>query len=341
MKKTLTILAISLAYMSAAAQSYTDVDKWVENTPIKEKKLDKVVSTLCAPFGADSLKAHAIFKWITLNIEYDMYTHQRIEVGKKTRRKQKPHQVFRRKKALNYGYALLFESMATKAGLQAVTIRGVAKSKISEIGKNQTKINHAWNAVTIGKRHALLDVAWASGGTINGKFVKNFKEYYFDTPAPKFVVNHFPKEKAWQLLDTPISYSDFKNYPIPYDAFFKNNFVLTSVSKIGRQDVMENTPSELPLILKKYAGKPRIYAVLQDTKRKKSKKTEIKKVVLAQKTDYESDTLTIELQINTLKHHEMVLSFDTVPLLGYKLKVKPSIPSRLDKSDPTKSKKKP
>jgi transglutaminase/protease-like cytokinesis protein 3 len=41
----------------------------------------------------------------------------------------------------------------------------------------------------------------------------NYNPNYFMMPPELFILNHFPKEKGWQLLESPMSREQWINYP--------------------------------------------------------------------------------------------------------------------------------
>lgn len=47
-----------------------------------------------------------------------------------------------------------------------------------------------------------------------------FDDFYFLTDPEDFVHSHFPDEKEWQLLDTPLSLEDFERGVFKTSAFF-------------------------------------------------------------------------------------------------------------------------
>lgn len=47
-----------------------------------------------------------------------------------------------------------------------------------------------------------------------------FDDFYFLTDPEDFVHSHFPDEREWQLLDTPLSLEDFERGVFKTSAFF-------------------------------------------------------------------------------------------------------------------------
>ncbi|MCJ7444802.1 MAG: tetratricopeptide repeat protein [Methanotrichaceae archaeon] len=147
-----------------------------------EISVKKLAAFLTAPATNDREKARAIYRWITENIE---------GAPSGTR----PDNVLKERKANCYGYAKLFEALAKEANLTAVTIDGH-----TGITGDKFRFEHTWNAVKINGSWYLLD---ATGGG----------EYYFLTPPSKFILDHFPLDPKWQLLNNPLSEDEFKRLP--------------------------------------------------------------------------------------------------------------------------------
>lgn len=96
------------------------------------------------------------------------------------------------------------------AGLESVFIGGVARSLGGYTGK------HAWNAVKFDGSWHFLDATWGAGfvNLEEDRFIPCFRPALFGTTPEMFILNHFPDETEWQLLDNPISRKEFDNQPI-------------------------------------------------------------------------------------------------------------------------------
>lgn len=146
----------------------------------------------------DSIKARAIFDWITKNIEYDVEAYQSNRVGWK---QCDPKEVLKTKKAVCQGYAELFQKIAQDSGLECKVI--VGKAKTFGFG------NHAWNAVKVDSVWRLVDACWGAGGYSGDKFIRSYKPYYFFTPPEKMIEDHYPLLVENQLLSKPVTEKEF------------------------------------------------------------------------------------------------------------------------------------
>ena len=74
--------------------------------------------------------------------------------------------------------------------------------------------NHSWNAVYIDGEWRFIDCTWGSGYLAqNGKFHRQFDEFWFLTDPEIFIYDHFPIHPIWQLLEEPIDIEEFNHKP--------------------------------------------------------------------------------------------------------------------------------
>jgi transglutaminase/protease-like cytokinesis protein 3 len=152
-------------------------------------------------------KVELIYYWIASNISYDVDNYASKAKAHKT-----PHQVFTEKRGAYRGYADLFKHMCDEARVRCVVIPGYAKGYNFK-GERLAKANHAWNAVWIDNSWQLIDVTWGSGYVqdMGDSFVFRSSldtDYLFSKPEG-FVIQHFPEDVKWQLLETPVTIDDF------------------------------------------------------------------------------------------------------------------------------------
>ncbi len=168
----------------------------------------------------DREKARAIFRWVAANIDYDVRGFNTARYGDLS-----PDGVLRRRTAVCEGYANLFDSLAKAAGLQAVTVSGYAKGMGYRAGDLFTgRPDHAWNAVKLNGRWALIDCTWGAGLFIEGTgYRRKFDPYFFCTPPEQFLYTHFPEDDRWQLVEAPISLAEFEMRPYLKSSFFSHH----------------------------------------------------------------------------------------------------------------------
>ena len=149
-------------------------------------------------------KAYLIYKWITLNIEYDfaVVNDKNYDVSAEA--------TFNRGKSICEGYSNLFKEISTNLNLIVEKIVGHSKGFNFELtDKFEESETHAWNAIQINKVWYFIETMWGAGYSEDHKnFIKKFTPYYFLTPPIQFIRGHFPKEEKWQLK--PLLLNDFR-----------------------------------------------------------------------------------------------------------------------------------
>ncbi len=117
------------------------------------------------------------------------------------------------------GYAYLMKALAYHAGLSAVIVDGYGRTAQSNIGA-PGYINHSWNAMRIDGQWYFCDATWASGAinTQEGSFVRKFDDVYFMADPSLFVLNHYPSDSTWMLLDEKPTLDQFLNGPLIYSS---------------------------------------------------------------------------------------------------------------------------
>ena len=179
--------------------NYSKIDKILDQTPERE---ETSLSQLIKYFqrGSKNLseieKAYLIYKWITLNIEYDFagVNDKNYDVSAEA--------TFNRGKSICEGYSNLFNKISSDLNLIVEKILGHSKGFNFELtDKFEESETHAWNAIQINKVWYFIETTWGAGYSEDHKnFIKKFTSYYFLTPPIQFIRGHFPEEAKWQLL---------------------------------------------------------------------------------------------------------------------------------------------
>lgn len=192
----------------------------------------------------DRQKVAAIFYWITENISYKIRPFQKMPViGNSHLRWARDYktsfpetdtlqplnervsrEVLWSRQAVCDGYAKLFMTLCTYAGIKSEIIVGYAKNSAN---KPTTKfgVNHYWNAVFFENDWHLLDVTWASGYIDPKKkeFVKELDETYYLSDPEKFINDHYPDDPRWTLLPDSKIPVEFRYSPFRQRSFNKYN----------------------------------------------------------------------------------------------------------------------
>jgi len=195
---------------------------------------------LTASCKTDRDKVKAIFKWVTENISYRIFEHQKKasltyknlpaepeDTGAlKPLNERVAETVLQRKVASCEGYSRLFTTLCDYAGVRCELIIGYAKNSIDRPG-TRFGVNHYWNAVFFDSTWHLLDVTWASG-YLNGQgneFIRQYDEYYFLTPPELFIRDHYPDDLQWTLLPQSPTPGEFRRSPFKQKSFIKYHII--------------------------------------------------------------------------------------------------------------------
>lgn len=219
---------------------YSKVDAHAQSLGNKYKDLDKLARDLTQGFTKDHEKVRVIFTWIAENIAYDTkaahkksasisFSYSSEEELKQLMAEENERiilEVLKKGRGVCEGYARIFKTLCEKSGLQVALINGYARNtpdiRVRGITNNS---NHTWNAVLLDNRWYLLDPTWAAGYTDPGitKFTREFRPAYFLTPPELMILDHFPEDPKWQLLDQKVTWNEFTGFPLIKAGFLKYN----------------------------------------------------------------------------------------------------------------------
>jgi len=208
------------------ANEYAPIDRHALNAPRSvEVSIRALAAYLVQPASDDREKARAIYRWLTDRIAYDAKGFLEKRKGDES-----PEAVLRTRRALCAGYAGLLKSLGEAVGLTVEVVPGHAKGFGYSVGTAfHGPPDHAWNVVQINGYWRLLDASWGAGHVDKGgNFVKHFEEHYFLTEPEEFIYGHYPDATRWQLLDRPVSLSEFERLPDLKPAFFQNGLAVCS-----------------------------------------------------------------------------------------------------------------
>jgi transglutaminase/protease-like cytokinesis protein 3 len=223
--------------------SFNEIDNQVQS--IEPSPAPDLAYSLTKNYFTESQKVRAIFSWIAQHIEYK--TKRTIirkslsnfkllkpvdSINVNSADEYVAESVIRNQSGLCEGYARLFKTLCDYAGIQSVLITGYARGDMQHVGTKFVS-NHYWNAVFVDGDWHLLDVTWASGYFTydNQDFVKHFDDYYFFTDPDKFILDHFPDDLSWTLLQDPKAPEEFYNAPFKQRDFIKYNVIYYSPLK--------------------------------------------------------------------------------------------------------------
>jgi hypothetical protein len=219
--------------MGSFCFSFSQVnDKWKQidefmragNEAVHSKaQLNLLLDKICLKYSDTSDRIRAVYSWITDNIAYD------VDVYKKKKVYSAVDSVLKTRKAICAGYTRLFQYMCDELGIDCRIINGYARSGMESlvVSEDSLKVNHSWCAVNVNGKWNLIDPTWASGYTIEGTdvFTKTRNDWYYFTPPEKFIMDHYPNDPSWQLLQQTVQPSTFTRWPLVLQGYIDNDIV--------------------------------------------------------------------------------------------------------------------
>ena len=228
------------------SQNFEGVDGKVRNYP-RFNSITDLGYRIMNDFPEDTHRIRAAFIWLTHNIAYGVpgkkvsKHYKKIKYSSTEERDQeiknfvfsKIDRSFHARTGVCIDYSLMLNALLEQFELPSKVISGIAKTDVKDIGGEQLYKNHSWNAVRIGNEWQLMDATWAAGyiEERSRKFVRSYMDHYFLTAPSDFVLNHFPQNREWQLLKTPVSMANFMEAPIFLPEYFDKGIKLAAETK--------------------------------------------------------------------------------------------------------------
>lgn len=252
------------------SQNFEKVDIIVLEYP-RFTKVEDLATKIADDFTSDENKARAAFFWIAKNIRYNLkefynpkqrsYNFRYSTEEERTQKLQALKdkiitKAFITKTGVCEEYAQIFKKVCDLLGIEAEVIKGNARTNPKEIGKPKRGTNHAWNAVKLNGKWIILDATWAAGYEMNGKWIRNFENYFYNIPKNKIFKTHLPEDSTWVLRFGRISLQEFYNQPIYGKTFLSSKAELISPKK-GILKV--NSSNEIKLKIKNLDSNSLIY----------------------------------------------------------------------------------
>ena len=162
---------------------------------------------LKGPAKNDKEAVETIFYWMATNITYFNDPYLELDYSDNI-----AETTLLTKKSGCEGNARLFYELCKAIQIECEVIFGYAEGYRFD-SEQLSKPNHGWNAVKINDKWELVDATWGSGGSIkvgdSKSYVPDLDLRYLFADPEDFIIDHFPLNARWQLLDKPISKRTF------------------------------------------------------------------------------------------------------------------------------------
>lgn len=252
-------LFFSLLSIGQVTPGYSLVDAKMAAIPAHSTtSIDAIASYINTNFKTETDKIRAVFYWTASNISYDVANM--FSTNFNETEKEQITKTIQTKKGVCAHYAVVFNALSQKVGIQSYIIEGYTKQngKVSDLA-------HAWTAAKIDKMWYIFDPTWGSGYVNNGKFSKKLNNSYFKAEPAKIIASHIPFDYLWQFLNYPITnaafydgkiqsnktknYFDFEKEIVKYNALSEADQLVASAERIEKNGLKN------AMILQRYEGK--------------------------------------------------------------------------------------
>ena len=199
----LLIVLLTISLGGYGQKTYVEIDKQSQRVPDSLVTYQQVATHLTQNLTTDTQKARAIYTWIAHNITYDlsqMNTNKRYESSQELL-----DEVWTKRRGICQHYSELFLAMSQYVGLKSYLIAGYVRDSSGAIAA----YSHAWNALVIDDHYYLVDVTWAAGYELKGKYIHQFQDAYFLIPPKEFIKDHMPFDPMWQFVENPLTHAEF------------------------------------------------------------------------------------------------------------------------------------
>lgn len=238
---------------------YVLIDAKMAAIPVNSTtSIEAIAKYINANFKTESDKIRAVFYWTASNISYDIPGMYDVNFNETV--PEKIAKTLKTKKGVCIHYAVVFNALSQKIGLESYIIEGYTKQngRISNLA-------HAWTAVKIDKKWFVFDPTWGAGYVNNGKFSKKINNSYFKVAPAAIIASHIPFDYLWQFLNYPITnsefyegqiqinkakkYFDFEKEIASYNAMSEEDQLFVSAERIAKNGLKN------AMILERYEGK--------------------------------------------------------------------------------------
>lgn len=197
------LLLVTIPIFCFGQKNFTSIDEKSKTVPNSIITYFEIAHYLTKDLIAKEDKARALYVWISHNIKYDL---NQVNANKRYESEQEIiNEVLHDRKGLCQHYAELFHAMSQSVGLQTYVIDGYTRDVFNNIATS----SHAWNAIRIDSKYYLIEMTWAAGYTLNGKYVHEFTDNHFMISPQVFILDHMPFDPIWQFLDNPLTNKAF------------------------------------------------------------------------------------------------------------------------------------
>lgn len=173
------------------------------------------------------------YYWIAQHIAYD-YSISLADISSSRLAAESVQSlsVFESRKATCLGFTNLYNSFLQNFDIDHRLVLGYSRSPMNVLEGVEPQEDHAWSAISFDNRWYLVEVTWAN------KYINDPKarDYYFKTDPSEMILEHFPKDEKWQLLDDKWSFDRFVKAPLIDPWYLSRSIPGEQMIKTGKNE---------------------------------------------------------------------------------------------------------
>lgn len=218
-----------------------------------ELNVDHRLGNLITGIQSDKEKAWLIYQWVIRQFSHDLKLSARIGDPDK----HSLDELFRFGGGSCAVYANVTQRLFDKAGLQARTVYGTAKSGTYFRQFGSMPVNHVWNMLKVDGRWHTVDSTWGAGFVGDQGFERAPNEMFFLMPPEMAVLSHFDKKDQFGYQKKfGVTASLFRK--IPEDAVYAAGMGFDPLELLNQQSrfageavvkTFEHSPSQFKVII--------------------------------------------------------------------------------------------
>lgn len=165
-------------------------------------------------------------RWIFNNVQYDREGEENGDYSANLSRVACANNSIQNRKTGRKGFSILLHVLLEKMDIPTVIIAGWMDDVTpSEGGSTQKSgaTTHSWNAVCIDSYWYLVDLF---GAVWRSRSLDAVSPYFMSRPE-EFVLDHYPEQENWQLLNRPLSLDEYRRKATFEKEFSELGFKLT------------------------------------------------------------------------------------------------------------------
>ncbi|MFA6152455.1 MAG: hypothetical protein WC716_14125 [Chitinophagaceae bacterium] len=193
-------------------EDYFFIDRLVQEAgPMKGYSLSYIVDSITKDCKTELQSTRAFYRWEALFVAFDTrrFCHPANTADNAST-------ALMERKAAGEGFAQLFKAMCDLKKIDCVVVKGLLRRRLKDIGQVDEDAVHYWNVITIHHTSYLVDAS-LSGGLPDEKgkhFMKEYTDAWWLCNRKLFVCTHLPDDKSMQLLEIPVTKSEFAQGPL-------------------------------------------------------------------------------------------------------------------------------